>query len=363
MDHRSVALLLLSLVTACSAAASHSDTARNGPGPAHLVLTEEETACALSDHDTRWIQQALDGWERVSRDFLEIEPLPLPWLVLFNRSCAWHLNPEESKVPDARPVRLGLTFAGELAKVRVERHDSAVYLPSGSRMPVQGVAFASLYEREPGGRAPFFVLSLLDVWREKFAQDPHVDTEMLGVFSHEIVHTRQLGHVARRVEELKGRYTFPERLSDDAVEERFEEVPGFREAHEAETDLLYRAVSEPDPVRKRALVAEALELTRARQAEYFTGPNAVYRELEELFLNMEGVAVWAAYKLSQADSAFDIGIEDPTTDRRRNTWSQDQGFALFLLIEELVPNWRKRVLGPEVASPFRLLEEAVGPRR
>ncbi|MEX2374254.1 MAG: hypothetical protein WD942_01545 [Dehalococcoidia bacterium] len=80
----------------------------------------------------------------------------------------------------------------------------------------------------------------------------------------------------------------------------------------------------------------------------------------KFFLNMEGVAVWAAFKLSQTNPAFDIGIENPTVDRRRNSWSQDQGLALFLLIDELVPSWRDRVLGPELASPFELLEDAVG---
>lgn len=73
----------------------------------------ETTPCALSDDQSRWIQTALDGWERVSRDFLHVAPLPLPWIVLFDRSCAWHLAPDEARLPDATPVRPGLTFAGE----------------------------------------------------------------------------------------------------------------------------------------------------------------------------------------------------------------------------------------------------------
>lgn len=81
---------------------------------------------------------------------------------------------------------------------------------------------------------------------------------MLGVASHELVHTLQISHLARRIDELRGRHALPERIHDDMVEERFAEVAGFREAHERETDLLYRAVSEPDPQRKRALVDRAL---------------------------------------------------------------------------------------------------------
>lgn len=136
---------------------------------------------------------------------------------------------------------------------------------------------------------------------------------------NEIVHTRQVAQFSQRIDELRERYAFPEDWNDDIVEERFKDVPGFREAHEAETDTLYRASSEPDSVRKRALVGEALDMVRARQAEYFTGSHAVYRDLEELFLNMEGVAVWAAYELARTDPSYDSGIAD----RARNSWTQD----------------------------------------
>lgn len=185
---------------------------------------------------------------------------------------------------------------------------------------------------------------------------------MLGVFSHEVVHTRQLEAVDRRVDELKRRYALPEKVDDDIVENRFKDVPGFREAHDGETDLFYAAASEADSARRRELVAKALALVRARQSRYFTGSDEVYRELEELFLNMEGVAVWASFKLSQIDPRFDIGIKDPVIQRARNTWSQDEGLALFLLIDSMVPDWREHVLGPSLASPFALLEEAVGTR-
>ncbi len=43
-------------------------------------------------------------------------------------------------------------------------------------------------------------------------------------------------------------------------------------------------------------------------------------------------------------------------------WSQDQGLALFLLVDALVPNWQARVFAPAPASPFALLEEAVASR-
>jgi hypothetical protein len=326
---------------------------------------EPEAACLLAQAETAWIQTALDGWERVSAEILQLEPERLPWTVLFDKSCAWHLAPDMTRLSGAHPVSTGLTYAGEGVPVSVGYHVDGVLLPNGSAVPVEGVAFTSVYERESGVREPFFVLALMEVWRDRFpAAGPEfaarLEATFLGVAIHELVHTRQVVTVARRIDELKSRYVLPERLGDRMVEERYRGVPGYRQKHDEETDLLYRATSEADRERKQALVRQAMSLIRARQAEYFTGAHAVYRELEELFLNMEGAAVWASYKWSLLDPAHDIGIgDDPAASRARNTWAQDQGLALFLLIDELVPEWRSRVLGPELASPYGLLEEAL----
>jgi hypothetical protein len=327
---------------------------------------DRDAACTLTETETRWIQTALDGWEHVSAEILGLGPERLAWTVLFNKSCAWHLAPDLARLSDADPVSTGITYAGEGVPASVKHHDDGVWLPSGSTVPVDGMAFTSVYERESGDREPFFVLALMEVWRDRFPTGAgpefvaRMEATFLSVAIHELVHTRQVVEVARRIDELRSRYALPERLGDRMVEERFGGVPGFREAHEAETDLLYRATSEPDLERKQALAREALSLIRARQAKHFTGADAMYKELEELFLNMEGVAVWAAYMWSRTDPAYDIGIgDDPAASRARNTWAQDQGLALFLLINELVPEWRSRVLGPELASPYALLEEAV----
>lgn len=327
--------------------------ARRGQAPAATA------GCSLSGENERLIQDALDAWARISGDYLELDPHPLPWMVLFDASCVWHLAPDESSAPDARPVDVSFRFAGEPVETRVEPHDGAVRLPNGSEIPAQGLAFASVHDE---GRASFFAMALLDVWRqmpgvEESGMDLH--EFFLGVLSHEIVHTRQLVHVNARIAELGEGREMPESIDDDIVEERFGEVPGYAAAYEAESDLFYEAVAERDPDRRRELVAEALRLVRRRHERWFTGDDEIYRELDGLFLNMEGVAVWAAYRLSREnpDSGPDGG--SPAFERARNTWTQDEGLALFLLLDEMVPDWRPRVLGPELASPFALLEEAI----
>jgi hypothetical protein len=46
-------------------------------------------ACALSASDAAYIQDALDGWTVITLDLLELPDAPLPWMILFDRSCAY----------------------------------------------------------------------------------------------------------------------------------------------------------------------------------------------------------------------------------------------------------------------------------
>jgi hypothetical protein len=307
----------------------------------------------------------VEGWERASRDFLRLDPEPFPWTLMLGRSCAWHVRSDSIAPPDTRRSALVLRMSGRDLSVYEQPHEGSIELPSGKELRVSGVAFGSVYTRKDGDAAPFFVLALPEVWRmdPKAAADPRLDSIILGVFSHEVVHTRQLALVSRRVEELQRRFTLPEDLTDDIIQERFGKNAAFAAAYEEEAALFYRATAAGDPAERRHLTRQALALADARRAKYFRDANAGFAELEALFLNMEGIACWVAYQLSRVDPRFDIGMKDPAADRARNTWSQDEGLALLLLVDSFVPDWRQRMLGEELASPFTLLEEALGPGR
>src|SRR5689334_16823000 len=81
--------------------------------------------CALSRADVRWLQGALDGWYRVSKDFLLLDPKPLPWIVLFDSECTWHLAAGE-EVPGSGPAEIRLTYAGEPVSASILHHDGKI---------------------------------------------------------------------------------------------------------------------------------------------------------------------------------------------------------------------------------------------
>ena len=84
---------------------------------------------------------------------------------------------------------------------------------------------------------------------------------------------------------------------------------------------------------------------KTRRAKYFVGADAVYADLEDLFLNMEGVANWAGYRLASRESA---SLPDAVAFMRRGGkhWSQDEGLALFLVIDAAVPAWQAHDMSP-----------------
>ena len=92
-------------------------------------------------------------------------------------------------------------------------------------------------------------------------------------------------------------------------------------------------------------------MIRARHGRYFTGPTAAYAELESLFLTMEGVGQWAAYQLARTRAGGTDAEALRLVRDNRKYWSQDEGLALFLLVDALVPAWQSRVFSPTPASP------------
>jgi hypothetical protein len=329
--------------------------------PAAAPAGEVPTSCELADADRRWIQKSLDGWEKVSREFLQLDPEPLPWMILFDQTCAWHLAPEPAMLPDARHVETGLSFAGEPVPAYVVAHQGKIRLPDGGELSPGPIATTSLYR---DGEATYFVVGLPEVWRDEpwAKQGESVDDVLFGVLSHEIVHTRHLVLIGRKLSVLVERHSLPAVMDDDVIEKRFGKKRRFREVFEAERDLFFEAAAEPDAERSRLLTAQGLELARQRRARHFKGRNAPYAELEETFLAMEGVAAWAQYKVARSDPGEKRSDAELLAFVRgeNNSWSQDEGLALFLLIEKMAPVWQRRVLGAELATPLFLLEDALG---
>jgi hypothetical protein len=311
-----------------------------------------------------WMQRALDTWALVSRNSLELRPDSLPWIILYDARCAWHLSPRGAPANSSHDVtdKVGLRFASAPVTVHAFEHGDTLHLPSGRVLPAtQPAAFTSLYR---GDSASFLVMALPERWdrSEAEASDPERDEFFLAVLAHEMMHTVHLAAVAREVEETGKRWNLPEGLNDDIVQQTFDSVPAFRESVKRERNLLARAAMATDDESRRSLTRQALELADARRQRYFTGANAVYAPLEDVFLLMEGLGSWVAYRVLLAHSRPGTSAEELLTHLLDDGgyWSQELGLSMMLVIDAMLPDWRERVFDDPPPSIYSLLAEAVG---
>ena len=301
-----------------------------------LVATAALAACTLSETDRAWMSELRATWETASRAALLEEPRPLPWIVFFDETCAWQLKP-------------GVAPEGA-------EHNGKVPTPDGASVPARLMTFVATYgDRE----TPFLVMSMPSIWR---ADPRHAGNAMLpqlmrAVFTHEMTHVRQAAGLGGRIGEVERQFGLSSDFNDDIVQNRFADRRGFREAYERERDLLYRAFRATKADARRGLVSEAVEAMRARRAKYFTGGDAVFAELEDIFLGMEGFGQFAAYRAAMRDG---MSADEAITMMRGGGrfWSQDEGLAAFLVIDALVPGWQRRVLASNIPGVLPLLTEA-----
>lgn len=339
------------------------------PLAAQASVGETNAPCELSAADARYFQAMLDDWAAITGEIFRLPARHLPWVVMFDRSCAYHIA-ADTTTRLGRTTRIltraRLTFGGRPVPIRALPIGRTVVLPNGAEIPVSGLAFTAPYGEGQEERA-FFVTALPDVWANdpKYAEDSGDWAEFVrSVLSHELVHTLQIVAIRSRFESLHARFpALSMKLDDDLIQRRFGARAEIDATVRAEIALLFAAAGEPDADRARDLARHALELLQARRTTYFADSAAAYSEMEDGFLNMEGMACWAALKLAlrRQPSAHPAEVQSELRGNRK-WWSQEEGLALFLLLDRWVPGWVNRVLPPELASPAALLAGAVSPR-
>jgi len=306
---------------------------------ATTVSAAPET-CRLGADDQAWIDGALANWDYATATLLRLPPAELPQIVAVDAHCQANALP----VSGQPIVWNGRLHAGEMQ------------LPDGGKAPVGVVAFAG-----PDGTGPrdgFFVMSMPSIWREAgVASELGLETLMDGVLLHEMMHTRQFASLNPHLAALSRKYGLPDDINDDSLQRAFEGDADYVQAFRAETELLYAAAAAPDDAEARRLAREALAAMRARHARWFTGANAKWAPLDDVFLQMEGLGQWLIYKwyVDGPRRTYAPDVAERAVRRRKTQWSQDQGLGLMLVVDRLVPDWRARAFAPEPALAEELL--------
>ena len=142
--------------------------------------------------------------------------------------------------------------------------------------------------------------------------------------------------------------------------ERFEDEPDFAASVDRERELLYAALK-GDEEEARSRAREVLHLIEARRSRWYVGADERYAELEDVFLTLEGVGNFAGYAwLVHAEGGAtppEVAMAGMRRGGRR--WSQDEGMAVFLVLQRLNPHWSKAAFGAVPESALELLADEV----
>ena len=341
---RRFAPVLLVLAVACQAP---RQAPRASVDPS---TTPSPPTCQFGVRDSIWLDAAIRGWREVGEPRLLLAAgQALPSLILFDPACVYHID-----------------VAGTW-RIRSAAHGGRVQLPDGRVIAPVGIGFTSPTLRDS---AIFLALALPEAWRAdpryRGTDDSRLAWEryLVAAFTHEMTHARMLPGLVPRLRAAQASI-YPDTLEDNLVQGRFGGDREFARAIARETELLYLA-AQPAPVRvQRGYARAALATMQDRRDRFYRGPYAGWEEVEQIFLDLEGVAQWAAF--GHTAGALRRGPEFDRALARfrenREFWSEDEGLGLILALDALVPNWQPRLIGASPASSIALLRQALGDER
>jgi hypothetical protein len=306
----------------------------------------------MSGVTEQWLEGSIVSWQNVRTRQLRLANAPTPGLILYDRYCVYHFRPG-GEGPNR--LRAGLDTLRSVGRP----HGGEIGLPNGLTVPARAEAFASLL---PGDTATFLVMALEDVWRNdpRYRNDPEDWPSFLRrSFVHEMTHTRQLVAWAPMLRIAAARVGLTD-FDDDVIQQRFDTAAGFRRAVLEETAMLYDAAAAISRDQQRSLARQALGRMRLRRERAYGGADTPWARIEQLLLDMEGAAQWAA--MAHVANTTRIGAEARRNIIRGNRqyWSQDEGLALYLVLDALVPGWQDRMFSADPPSTLDLLDSVLG---
>jgi len=300
-----------------------------------------------------WIQKWLDAWELAANDILHIGKAPAPDLVFFDKQCVYTTS---MVTGEGAPETSGPSLMGTPLKWRAKLHGGTITMPDRTTRPAGLMSYAS-GDKKTG---PFFVMSAPEIWVETLHTPLDEAKNYTGVFLHEFAHVRQVSGFPM-MGPLEDAWKFKDSFDDDMVQSHFKSNEEYVKAYNAETDLLYRAAAAESKEETRKLAAEALKMIRARQGRWFTGDEAVFSQLDSMWLSLEGSGQWIGYAWLTNPKGGGMTTEQGKAKMRGRGkwWSQEEGLGLFLVIDRLMAEWPSLVFHQPSIGAVELLERAI----
>lgn len=303
-------------------------------------------ACEFSAKDSEWVNRAISSWHFTNKTITQVSNMGSFDIVFYDAKCQRMSN-------DALIVPKDASWRSEL-------HQDTVLFPDGDEMPPMVNSFTSSSNKD-GGKT-FFVMSVPSVWQQGgVTSSIGLEKFMVPVMLHEAMHAIQSPTYGKKIESLTKAHNLPDNFNDDSVQQLFSNNPEFSKSIQSEIELLMQAAKAPTDTEARRLAKKARDKIKARYQTWMSGDASKYRDIDDVWLTMEGSGQWVGYSwlrtaegggLSKDEAINSFGL-------RGKWWSQKLGFALFMVIERLSDNWKKDAFGDGSRTVLTLLDDAL----
>src|SRR5262245_8849819 len=237
------------------------------------VRTEEPDPRTL-----KWMQSVLDAWQLTARRDLRIPLQSPPWIIFYDDSTAWHLNPDTTRLPSHTSTKATLRYANRRYTLARVVNDGKLWVPDRDSLPLAPRSVTMVHSN---GQKTFTILPLPRLFRRVAAADEssdELDKAFLGAAVHELTHTRHLVGYGRRLEQLRARYRLPETFDDNLIQERYGEDTIYTSIFAEERTALNNALFAKTPAEAKTELRIALSAAELRKKTFFDGDSAGFSE-------------------------------------------------------------------------------------
>jgi hypothetical protein len=300
------------------------------------------------------------AWELISKEVYHLDSLAPVEFVFFDEQFVYSTS--NITVPGGKPVK-GPELLNRQFVWKRALHNDTITLPDNSRVPVGLMSFASELKGEKN--KSFFVMPLPQFWDKAGVTSKELGNDNLvtGVFLHEFSHSQQMQNFGRRITELESANDFGIEFSDDIIQHLFDKDSLYTAMFTNENNIFYEAVNEKDSTVKDSLISTGIDAFRSRHHKFFTAKYESLKNIDEFFLTMEGIGQFTMYAWLTHKNGANLPAQTAIAGVRRakKWWSQEEGFALFLLLAQLSEpgNWAKQLFGEKTESVINLINQQI----
>ena len=296
-----------------------------------------------------------NAWKLVCKDIYKIKKLAPVEFVFFDDKYVYSTSKITIKkgVPIKGKDLMNLKF-----NWKKELHHGIIKLPDNSEVPIGLMSFSSEIPNQ--NDKSFFVMPLTSFWKQEGVESEELGLENLitGVFIHEFTHSQQFLNFGKRVTELEQKNNFNIEFSDNIVQNLFIKDSLYLKYYKKENEVFYASIKSKNLDKQN--FNEGLDIMKKRQKTFFKNQYQNLKEIDDIFLTMEGLGQYSMYLWLTHPKGGNIEKDLAIKGVRRGGkwWSQDEGFALFLILDKLTQpkNWASQMFNDKTESIIKILD-------